>query len=110
MPGENGYAVEMLEKRWADFGFCEEGGETIAGTQKRNVEALRETLDAFRGKSIVIGTHGTAMSVIINHYDPSFGCDDFKRIWHVMPYVIRLDFEGQEYISREELLFVESFH
>ncbi|MGB3990206.1 MAG: hypothetical protein WBL32_06685 [Acetivibrionales bacterium] len=44
------------------------------------------------------------MSAIINYYDPGFNCDGFKRIWFWMPYIVRLDFSGTDYIGREELL------
>jgi len=105
--GKNGYGVEQLERRWKDFNFCEEEGETLNSVQSRNIEALNEVLVAHKDKNIVVGTHGTALSTIINYYDPRFGCDGFKRIWNWMPYVIRLDFEGIKYIGRQELLIVD---
>jgi len=33
----------------------------------------------YEGKNIVIGTHGTALSTIINYYDSTYGYDDFER-------------------------------
>ena len=45
-------------------------------------------------KDIVIGTHGTALSTILNFYDNNFGCEDFLRIIDWMPYIIELDFES----------------
>ena len=47
------------------------------------------------GKNIVIGTHGTALSAILNYYRPEFGCEDFLRILDWMPYVVELTFEGK---------------
>ena len=84
----------MFQKRWADYNYHEEGGESIAMVQKRNIEALKEILSDNRDKEIVIGTHGTALSTILNFYDDSFGCGDFLRIIDWMPYIIELDFEG----------------
>ena len=66
-------ASGMLEKRWADFSFAEEGGEKLKAVQKRNMEALKEVLHLYEGKTMVIGTHGTALSCILNYYDRSFG-------------------------------------
>jgi len=34
----------------------------------------------YEGKNIVIGTHGTALSTIINYYDSTYGYDDFERM------------------------------
>jgi len=105
--GENGHGLAHLERRWADFTYCEKGGESLSSVQSSNIEALNEILNAHKDKIIVIGTHGTALSTILNFYDPSFDCDGFKRIWHWMPYVIRLDFDGIQYIGKQELLMVE---
>lgn len=60
-----------------------------------------------RDKTIVIGTHGTALSAILNFYNPDFNFNDFKRIWHWMPYIIRVDFEGTALVNKEELLMIE---
>ena len=84
---------EFLEKRWEDFSFCEENGENLASVQKRTTEALAEILERHPGQSVVIGTHGTALSMILNFYDSTFSCDGFKRIWYSMPYIMKLDFE-----------------
>lgn len=97
----------FLEKRWEDFNFAEENGESLGSVQKRNIEALKEILVKHAGKNIVIGTHGTALSTILNYYDPSFGCDGFKSIWHCMPYIIRLDFESDKPVKTTELLKIE---
>ena len=100
---------DLLEKRWDDFSFCEENGENLESVQKRNIEALTEVLNKHTGKNIVIGTHGTALSTILNFYGPaSFGgCDGFKRIWPSMPYIIRVDFKDMQKINSTELLKID---
>lgn len=105
--GSQGNVSGTLQKRWSDFDFREEGGESLNMVQKRNVEALLEVLNNHGGESIVIGTHGTALSTILNYFEPSYCCDDFLRIVDYMPYIIRLNFEGTKYIGKEELLFIE---
>lgn len=94
---------EWLEKWWADFSCAEKGGECLASVQARNVEALKEVLSDFAGKTVVIGTHGTALSTILNHYDNSFGVDDFKRIVCWMPYIVELIFDGEKLLEKKEL-------
>ena len=105
--GENGNNHGMFQKRWADHAYHEDGGESIGMVQTRNIEALREILAANEGRNIVIGTHGTALSSVMNYYRPEFGCDDFLRIIDWMPYIVELDFEGQELISITEHAHVE---
>ena len=91
--GPEGNNYGMFQKRWADHNYHEEGGESIAMVQRRNMEALKEILSDNANKNIVVGTHGTALSTILNFYDNSFGCEDFLRIIDWMPYIIELDFE-----------------
>ena len=99
--------MEMFRKRWADFNYHEDGGESLISVQERNINALKYVLNNHKNESILIGTHGTALSTILNYYDNSFGCDDFLRIINFMPYIIRLDFEGYSCIRKEEVLIVE---
>lgn len=105
--GENGNNHGMFQKRWEDHEYHEEGGESIGMVQRRNMQALKEILESNRGKNIVIGTHGTALSSIMNYYKPEFGCNDFLRIIDWMPYIVELDFEGQELINIKELAYIE---
>jgi 2,3-bisphosphoglycerate-dependent phosphoglycerate mutase len=46
-----------------------------------------------KGKNIIIGSHGTSLSTIINYYDPTFGYDDFEKIRNVMPWVAKFIFD-----------------
>ncbi|MFT5875999.1 MAG: 2,3-bisphosphoglycerate-dependent phosphoglycerate mutase, partial [Clostridium sp.] len=92
--GLKGNDFGMFQKRWNDFDFHEEGGESLNMVQKRNIEALLEVLNNYRDKNIIIGTHGTALSTILNYFEPSYCCDDFLRIIDYMPYIIRLEFDG----------------
>ena len=96
-----------LRRRWRDFGWCEPGGESLGQTQTRNMEALREILTENRGKIVAIGTHGTALSTILNFYRPEFGCDDFLRIVDWMPYIVKLTLDGQKMLTLEEVFHLD---
>ncbi len=104
--GENGNNHGMFQKRWDNHNYHEEGGESIAMVQKRNIRVLTEILRDNIDKEVVVGTHGTALSTILNFYDKSFGCDDFLRIIDWMPYVIELDFEGDKLVGKVEHCYV----
>jgi len=105
--GDGGNNYGMFQKRWADFSYCEEGGESLGEVQARNIEAFIKILTNQKDKNIAIGTHGTALSTILNYYNPEFGCEDFLRIIDYMPYIIRLDFNGLKYLGNQELLIIE---
>lgn len=105
--GLDGNNHGMFQKRWGDHNYHEVGGESIVMVQKRNIEALSEILSDHPNKEIVIGTHGTALSTILNYYDNDFGCKDFLRIIDWMPYILELDFEGQRLVGKFEHCHVE---
>lgn len=105
--GFNGNNFGMFQKRWADFDYHEDGGESLRSVQNRNISALFELLDSHPNDIIVLGTHGTALSTILNYFDHSYNCDSFLRMIDFMPYIIRLDFNGRECIGKKEILIVK---
>ena len=105
--GADGNNHGMFRKRWEDHDYHEYGGESIRMVQERNIEALNDILKNNIGKNIVIGTHGTALSTIMNYYDSAFGCEDFLRIVDWMPYIVEMDFEGQKLIKITEHAYIE---
>ena len=96
----------MFTKRWADFNFAEEDGESIGSVQKRNIEALNEILEKYQNKTIVIGTHGTALSSILNYYDTSFNGESFMKIIDLMPYIVKMEFDGKTNTSKEDVFSI----
>ena len=74
----------------------------------QTVTALERAIERYRGQTIAIATHGTALSTILNHYDKSIGYQNFMRILDVMPYVVRLDFvEDGRCVKLQEVLLVQ---
>ncbi len=105
--GANGNVYGMFQKRWADFSFSEPGGECLALVQKRNIEAVLDILNNYENKKILVGTHGTALSTILNYFDSTYKCDGFLRMIDFMPYIVRMIFDGAKYISHREILIVK---
>ena len=104
--GKNSNNHEMFKKRWADLNFAEEDGESIGSVQKRNIEALNEILEKYQNKTIVIGTHGTALSSILNYYDTSFNGESFMKIIDLMPYIVKMEFDGKTNTSKEDVFSI----
>lgn len=82
------------KKQWDDFDFKIEGGESLTEVSKRNVDALTKILNKINNESIIIGTHGTALSTIIKYYDPKFNYESFMSIKDKMPFVVCMTFNG----------------
>lgn len=81
------------KRQWVDFDFKLSGGESLKEVQTRNISALFNVLKGNPGKNIAIGTHGTALSTIINYFNPAFGYDDFWNMVDKMPYILCFEFD-----------------
>lgn len=84
---------DFIEKQWADFDYRIEGGESLREVQERNVAALKRYFEKYKGQTIAIATHGTALSTIINYFFPEYGFEDFLKIADLMPLVLKMEFE-----------------
>ena len=86
----------FIQRQWADFSYSLSDGECLAEVQKRNIAALNDVLTKYKDKTAAIGTHGTALSTIINYYDDTYGYDDFNAMADIMPWVVKMYFDGRE--------------
>lgn len=89
--------------QWSDFDFKMLEGDSLREVQERNIAALLQLLDNNSNKNVVIGTHGTALSAIINYFNPNFGYDDFWNMIDKMPYILCFSFHGRELKNIEEI-------
>lgn len=83
-----------IQKVWEDIDFHWEGGESNRIAQNRGVKATLNVLEKYKGKNIIIGTHGNLMVLILNYFDPSYGFNFWKEL--SMPDIYRLSFFGKE--------------
>ena len=93
----------LMARQWADFSYTLSDGECLAAVQARNIAALRRVLARYEGKTIVIGTHGTALSTIINYYDNTFGFTDFMAMVYINPWVVKMHFDESGCIEIEKI-------
>lgn len=85
--------TSFTKMQWDNFQYKLSDGECLQEVQARNVAALQQVLNQYAGKNIVIGSHGTALSTMINYYDHSFGYSDFERIKNLMPWIAEFVFD-----------------
>jgi len=104
-----GRFFEFIEKQWADFDYHIEDGECLREVQERNIRILKKLLSEHEGENIVVATHGTALSTMLNYYYPQFDFECFKKIVNFMPFVIRLDFEGDNVNYQTELIIHKEY-
>lgn len=97
---------EFIEKQWADFNYHIFDGECLASVQERNIRALKRVLENYRDRTVVIATHGTALSTVINYFEPEYDFRSFMRILNFMPYVVKMEFDGDCFIGMSEELII----
>jgi 2,3-bisphosphoglycerate-dependent phosphoglycerate mutase len=88
------------EKQWNNFNFKLDDGESLFEVQKRNVETIKDILSKHQNEKVIVGTHGTAFSTIMNYYT-DFGMEDFDELKEVMPFVMKVEFKDGVYVSSE---------
>lgn len=93
----------FMKKQWDDFNYTFSDGECLAEVQRRNIEALNGVLAEHKNRNIVIGTHGTALSTIINYYDSSYVFQDFMAMVNILPWVVRMTFEENTCVGIEKI-------
>jgi len=90
-------------KQWEDFSFKQPEGENLFEVQARNIAALEEVLIKYKDKFIAVGTHGTALSTIVNHYDNTYNHEDFWAMAGLMPWMVKMDFDGNRCVCIEKI-------
>lgn len=102
--------TSFSKKQWEDFSYKLSDGECLLEVQSRNIAALNKLLDDYNGRNIVVGSHGTALSTIINYYDKTYGYEDFNEIRHLMPWVVQFTFDGKDLIQIKKYNLFENSH
>lgn len=93
------------QKQWEDFDYRLPAGESIHQVQARMCQCVEEILKRHVGQTIVICSHGTAMSTLINFYDSSFGWEQAKAVKRVWPWILRFEFdEDGRFIQYETMV------
>ncbi|WP_433944958.1 histidine phosphatase family protein [Paenibacillus sp. SN-8-1] len=85
--------MELLERSYAEESFALEGGESIAEAASRGIAVLQELL-ARPERTFAVVTHGGLLSLLIRHYQPDFGFEQWKRLSN--PDVYLLEISGSQ--------------
>lgn len=93
--------IPLLEKSFSESNFSLEGGESNADCQKRAITVLKKLLESYKGKKIVIGTHGAIMTLMMGYFDSTY---DLKFLQSTSkPDIYRMEFNEQELVNVKRL-------
>lgn len=98
---EDFYSFSKMQ--WEDFNYKLSYGECLMEVQERNINALMGVLEEHKDKNIVIGSHGTALSTIINYFDETYGFEDFMKMLDLMPWIVKFSFQEKDCICIEKI-------
>lgn len=90
-----------ISRVWEDPTFSWGGGESNVIAQKRGVKAVTAVLQAYECKTLVIGTHGNLMALIMNHFNSDYDFNFWKNL--DMPDIYKLTFEGTILVKVERI-------
>ncbi|MEY8462856.1 histidine phosphatase family protein [Streptococcus merionis] len=82
----------FAKKQWENFSYRLSDGESLNQVQERNIRALEAIISKHPGQNLVVASHGTALSTIVNHYQSNFKLEQFQQIKHLFPFIVRFDF------------------
>ncbi|WHX39813.1 histidine phosphatase family protein [Mesobacillus sp. AQ2] len=91
----------LLEKSFSEPDFSLEGGESNADCQKRAIKVLKELLETFRDKKILIGTHGAVMTLMMGYFDNFYDLNFLHST--SKPDIYRMEFNEKELVKVQRL-------
>jgi 2,3-bisphosphoglycerate-dependent phosphoglycerate mutase len=83
----------LLNKSFSEPSYTLTGGESNADCQRRAIKVLKELLITYRGKKVVLGTHGAVMTLMMSYYDSSYDLNFLLQT--SKPDIYRMEFNGQ---------------
>lgn len=92
---------KAIKKSYDDKNYCLPGGETLKQAQERAIPVIKQLLNDYEGKSIVVGTHGNIMTIIMNYFDKQYGYEFWKNT--TKPDIYKLSFVENELNNVERL-------
>ncbi|WP_270607446.1 histidine phosphatase family protein [Bacillus mobilis] len=92
---------DAMQKVWGDWNYTYEGGESNDVAQRRVVTCMQSILKKYKGKNIVIGTHGNIMVLLMNYFDSKYDFQFWKTLH--MPDVYKLTFDNNCFSSAERI-------
>ena len=95
---------KFSKSQWDNFEYKLNDGESLNEVQSRNIKDLHKILNENSNQNIVIGTHGTALSTIINYYDKTFDYLSFTKIKDIMPFIVCMEFEKTNVLNIDYIL------
>ncbi|MBV9960063.1 MAG: histidine phosphatase family protein [Acidobacteria bacterium] len=71
--------LDRLRSTFSDFDLSFEGGESGRAATARAVAAMSDALQSGTDSTLIV-THGRLMTLILKHFDPTYGFEDWRKL------------------------------
>lgn len=92
---------QAIKASYEDIDFYLSGGESIRDVQNRTIPVIKDLLYNYQAKTIIIGTHGNVMTIIMNYFNKYYGYEFWKNT--SKPDIYKLVFSGETLISVQRI-------
>lgn len=93
---------EAIINVWQNPSLSYPGGESNHAAISRAVPALKELLQKHEGESVIIGTHGNILTLMLQAFDERYGLDFWKEL--TMPDIVKAEFIQGKLVSVEKVM------
>ena len=90
--------MDKLKATYEDFNMVFEGGESSREATQRIVQAVEDALENRAGNTIIV-SHGNILSLLLKHFDQSFGFEQWRNMSNPDVYLLTLS-KGKYHIER----------
>jgi 2,3-bisphosphoglycerate-dependent phosphoglycerate mutase len=87
----------LLKKSFSEPNFTLMGGESNTDCQNRAIKVLKELLNTYQGRKVVVGTHGAVMALMMSYYNSKYDLDFLLHT--TKPDIYRMEFNHQELVD-----------
>ena len=88
---------QAIKTSFEDVDFHLTDEESIRDVQNRAIPVIKNLLNNYEGKTIIIGTHGNVMTIIMNYFNKAYGYEFWKNT--SKPDIYKLVFSGENLLS-----------
>lgn len=89
--------IPLLQESFSNPDYALEGAESNGTCQERAIKVVKELLETYRGRKVVIGTHGAIMTLILHYYDKTY---DLNFLLNTSkPDIYRLEFHQNDLVD-----------
>jgi 2,3-bisphosphoglycerate-dependent phosphoglycerate mutase len=92
---------QAIKSSYEDIDFYLSGGESIRDVQNRAIPVIKDFLNNYQAKTIIIGTHGNVMTIIMNYFKKEYGYEFWKNT--SKPDIYKLIFSGENLLSVQKV-------